>query len=61
MGLHFINIANLFFSKKKKCPHCHREQRISVHESALYVKCEHCGKLIPLVQEPKTSDDDDPD
>jgi len=22
-----------------------------------YMKCEYCGKLIPLVKEPKSSDD----
>ena len=59
MGLLYSLIADLFFNKEIQCPHCKKKQRISAHESGLYVKCEYCGKLIPLVKEPKGSDDYD--
>ena len=61
MGLLYSFIVDLLFSKMTKCPHCQKEQKISVHESSLYVKCEYCGKLIPLVKEPKINGDDDYD
>lgn len=59
MGLLYSFVVDLLLSKTKKCPHCKKEQRISAHESGLYVKCEYCGKLIPLVKEPKSTDDND--
>jgi len=57
MGLLYSFIVDLFSSKMTKCPHCQKEQRISMFEKNPYMKCEYCGKLIPLVKEPKSSDD----
>lgn len=59
MGLLYNVVVDLLLSKTKKCPHCQKEQRISMFESNIYVKCAYCGKLIPLVKEPKGSDDTD--
>lgn len=59
MGLLYSIIIDLLFSKTKTCPHCKKEQRISIHESKPYVKCSYCGRLIPLVKEPKIDGDND--